>query len=660
MPPANRPRAYQAYRPDIDGLRGIAVLSAIGFHASPGRIPGGFAGVDVFFVISGFLITGVIIRALGEGSFSFAEFYARRIRRLFPALILVLGTSYLIGWFVLLPGDFVQLATRILAGAGFVSNFVEWRESGYFDQAGQAQPLLHLWSLGVEEQFYLAWPLLLFFAWKRRFSFLALALLIAAASFLFNIGTVHDDVAGVFYSPVTRFWELMLGGALACAIRGDEGLLATMLPRASLVPAQRAILNDLGSVVGLGLVVISLFVLNRDMPFPGWWAVLPVAGTLLLIASGPEGRINRKVLSQRALVSIGLISYPFYLWTWPLLAYANIVEFEAPSRGIRIAAVLAGGSLAWLTYEWVEKRVRFGRPGILGVPVLCALLCLVSCIAIVTYRWDGMAERDINKDERALFLQKYRKPGEVDFRDTDLSRQPVDSCAFFKWEQGKKENRIGEACARSGRRVTWLLWGDSYAGSLSDGIRALLPADTRLVEIVAPNCPPEVARSARGTRGNACIRSNEFAMEKIGELKPEVVILAQASGHEFTSWRSVAGEIQALGGKKIVLVGPAPQWLPSLPLVVAKHYWGAEFERVGIGLRRNNFQSEDLLRMEYENSPLLAYVSLIGGLCSEDGCLARIPGGDQNDLMAFDSGHLSRRGSIYVSQRFLRMHLLGK
>lgn len=176
---------------------------------------GGFIGVDVFFVISGFLISTIIFESLDKGTFTFAEFYARRIKRIFPALLIVLIASYAFGWFALLADEYMQLGKHIAAGAGFVSNFVLWGEAGYFDNSAETKPLLHLWSLGIEEQFYIIWPLVLWLAWKRKFSYLTITVVIASISFYFNIKEVEKDTVAAFYSPVTRFWELLSGSILA-------------------------------------------------------------------------------------------------------------------------------------------------------------------------------------------------------------------------------------------------------------------------------------------------------------------------------------------------------------------------------------------------------------------------------------------------------------
>lgn len=211
--------AKSNYRPDIDGLRAVAVLLVVGFHAFPGRFPGGFVGVDIFFVISGYLITGILLKEMESSDFSFARFYARRVRRIFPALILVLLCCFVVGWFVLLPDEFKALGKHIFGGAAFFSNFVLLHDAGYFDAAAVRKPLLHLWSLGIEEQFYIVWPVVLFLAFQiRRVGWMITAIFVA--SFLANVLTIGRNPVAAFYWPFTRAWELMSGGILVWMVNG--------------------------------------------------------------------------------------------------------------------------------------------------------------------------------------------------------------------------------------------------------------------------------------------------------------------------------------------------------------------------------------------------------------------------------------------------------
>ena len=210
------------YRPDIDGLRAIAVLAVVAYHAFPAVFKGGFIGVDIFFVISGYLISTILFVDFSKGSFSFSNFYSRRIRRIFPVLILVLFSCFIFGWFVLTAEEYRQLGKHIAAGAGFISNITFWNEAGYFDNAADTKPLLHLWSLGIEEQFYIIWPLILWIVWKSRFSLPGLIILVGTTSFFLNMFGVNHDLVSTFYSPQTRFWELLSGSLLAWVVH-DKG-----------------------------------------------------------------------------------------------------------------------------------------------------------------------------------------------------------------------------------------------------------------------------------------------------------------------------------------------------------------------------------------------------------------------------------------------------
>ncbi|MDP9010808.1 MAG: acyltransferase [Pseudomonadota bacterium] len=330
------------YRPDIDGLRAVAVLSVLLFHAFPLRLPGGFAGVDIFFVISGFLISGLILSGLERDRFSFVDFYNRRIRRIFPALLLVCGACLACGWLCLMPAEFRQLGKHVFAGAAFSSNFVLLAESGYFDVDGVIKPLRHLWSLGIEEQYYLVWPVLLFLCRKGKRSTELLLITLGLASFGFSLYMTWADRALAYYLPFTRFWELMIGSGLA--------YLERHRPVAGLANA-RANIGAIG--IALGLVLI-----NARQPFPGWWALLVCAGAALVISAGAGAWFNRRILASRPMVWVGLISYPLYLWHWPLISFANIISYHPPSIITRLAALLASVVLAWSTYRFLELPVR--------------------------------------------------------------------------------------------------------------------------------------------------------------------------------------------------------------------------------------------------------------------------------------------------------------
>ncbi|MDO9392637.1 MAG: acyltransferase, partial [Methylotenera sp.] len=317
----------------MDGLRAVAVLSVVIYHAFPKFIRGGFIGVDIFFVISGFLISTIIFGSLERNSFNFIKFYSRRIKRIFPALLLVLTASFVFGWFALLADEYKQLGKHIAGGAGFISNFLFWKESGYFDNAAETKPLLHLWSLGIEEQFYIVWPLLLWLAWKKRFNLLTITILVAVISFALNISKVHSDAVAAFYSPQTRFWELLVGSVLAYMTMHRRSLSPKFKHKldmwlgqiiyAQAPEANGKTLHNVQSLLGAFLILAGLLIITKERHFPGWWAVVPTLGALLIISAGVHSWFNRVVLSNRVLVWFGLISFPLYLWHWPLLSFVR-------------------------------------------------------------------------------------------------------------------------------------------------------------------------------------------------------------------------------------------------------------------------------------------------------------------------------------------------
>jgi peptidoglycan/LPS O-acetylase OafA/YrhL len=361
---------HPKYRRDIDGLRAIAVLSVLGFHAFPSMVGGGFVGVDIFFVISGFLISTIIWENLQSNTFTYSEFYSRRIRRLFPALVIVLAATLAFGWFVLLADEFRHLGKTLAASAGFVANFALWEDSGYFSRSADTQPLLHLWSLAIEEQFYLVWPILLSWAWAKKGTALPLALIIAAASFALNVGLVKTNPIATFYSPLSRCWELMLGAVLCFVLREKPQLIATN--------------SHWRAATGLTLVIGSVFLLEASRPFPGWWALLPTLGAFLTL-SAPDTWLSRRLLGNEALVRVGLISYPLYLWHWPLLSFARIINGEECPVAVRLLLLFVSVLLAWATSGMLEKRLRYSR-SVLAVPALGLALLVFLVGGLLSFR----------------------------------------------------------------------------------------------------------------------------------------------------------------------------------------------------------------------------------------------------------------------------------
>ena len=440
--------SHPKYRPDIDGLRAIAVMSVVLFHAFPGRLPGGFTGVDVFFIISGYLISTIIYGSLERNSFSFTEFYARRIKRIFPALLLVLVSCYAFGWFTLFADEFGQLGKHIAGGAGFISNFVLWDESGYFDTTSDIKPLLHLWSLGIEEQFYIFWPFILWAAWKVRINTLVATLIILAASFYLNIITVNAYPTEAFYFPQSRAWELLSGSVLAyLTIHGYTKYISLTL-------------RNIMSVVGIALLAYGFYFVTNS-GFPGWQAITPCLGAVLLIMAGQQAWFNNTILSSKPFVWLGLISFPLYLWHWPLLTFPRIINSGPVTYDIRIMAVIAAIVLAAITFHFVEKPLRKSKWNY-KTAALMVLMSLVGIIGYFTYSNGGITSRATVVTAKTINEQMFEgRAWPFTKNETCLNRYKFDDANSYGWwfcmtNQDKKPSIV--------------LLGNSFANHLYPGI----------------------------------------------------------------------------------------------------------------------------------------------------------------------------------------------
>ncbi len=388
------------YRPDIDGMRAIAIMSVVIFHVDPKLLPGGFLGVDIFFVISGYLISLLLFREQSQGTFSFSNFYIRRICRLFPALITVLVATLIFGYFALFADEYEQLGLHSSYAIVFLINFCLMGETGYFDLVSDAKPLLHLWSLSIEEQFYLFWPLALLF-FRRLYS--KTGLLIAGfliVSYLYAISLSGHNPDSLYYHPLSRFWQLLMGAVLASYhfIHGD-GKLPEFIDKHGL----RGMLSVLGGAFTIG----PLFVFDKYTPHPSAATFLPLLGVVMVIASA-NGVVNR-ILALKPLVFIGLISYPLYLWHWPLLSYTRIMESGSPDYWILWGCVVLAVLLAWLTWRFVEKPLR-SKAKSSRVYLLVSSMLILMMGSVLIYQENGFEDRASLSYAKKAMLQMKREP----------------------------------------------------------------------------------------------------------------------------------------------------------------------------------------------------------------------------------------------------------
>ncbi|MBJ9143433.1 acyltransferase [Citrobacter braakii] len=383
------------YRPDIDGLRAIAVVLVIIYHAFPNIVPGGFIGVDIFFVISGYLITSILSISLSNNKYSIKDFYRRRIDRLFPALLLVIFSVFIFGWFTLFPDEFMQLGKQLAGSAGFVSNIVFYSETGYFNATSPTKPLLHLWSLGIEEQFYLIFPLVLYLAYKRKVNILFIVVLLAAISFLLNILSINENVERTFYLPQYRHWELLFGAILSLIVHGEKAKRPHTLVA---IPV---------AAVSLLVILITALTLNSTVAFPGWYALLPVLASVLLIWSAQDAGPIKSVISSKPFLFIGLISYPLYLWHWPLFSLAYIINGSTPPDWLMLLLTALSFLLATLTYYFIERPLKKVSSWKKKTIPMLVLMLIIGTAGYKTYTMNGIDNRSnikISKEVSRLLI----------------------------------------------------------------------------------------------------------------------------------------------------------------------------------------------------------------------------------------------------------------
>lgn len=655
---------HPAYRPDIDGLRAIAVLGVLVYHAFPQALAGGFAGVDVFFVISGFLITTILIKSFERDAFSLRDFYARRILRLFPVLAVVLLFSLFIGAFIFLPADYEKLGLNTLGGVAFIANILLANDTGYFAGIAESNPLLHLWSLGIEEQFYLVWPLLLLLIWKRSSNVgLAISGLIAM-SFAYSVYLVLEDRSWAFYSPLSRFWELGAGGLLAFLTLHPQPRIAHMVLRVNgwLVGSggqereAGEALRHAASLVGLVLVGASFILLTPKGVFPGAGAIMPVVGSVLLIAAGPRAIVNRMLLSRRWMVGIGLISYPLYLWHWPLLAFAanaNTDGSAVSTRNLTIGMVLLSFLLAWLSYRYIESplRKRGSRRGkVISLSLAMLAASAIGCVVLV---FQGLPQR-IPVEIRDVLAGNLRDEAWM----TGLRRGVCHNMIYSGKGIGAPDVCYPDS------HPSILLWGDSHAASLYEGLAAMRKEQDYVIwQYTTDATAPFFSSEVFNNMNRSLSFVNSAVLDYLRTHSPDTILL-----HAF--WSNYAEEPQRLAellenairviretapGVRIVVLGPVPVWRGSLQQNIFNYYWRhgatAPGDRMSFGLSHKVFDFDAVLATHIRSLDV-PYVSAVDELCNDDGCLIRTGPGAKG-IAYVDGQHLSAAGSNYLARRIL-------
>ena len=642
------------YRPDVDGLRALAIVPVVFYHYGFAMFSGGFVGVDVFFVISGFLITSLIHREMIEGRFSIRHFYERRIRRIFPALFVMLAAATVAAAIILFPLDFEHYADSLFATAFFASNFEFWREAGYFDVSATLKPLLHLWSIAVEEQFYLLFPaLLLAIGTSSRATLLAVTGAFFAASFAFSVWAVSHAPSAAFYLLPSRLWELMLGAMLALA----------PLP----VPSLR-VLREILAIAGFACIVAAVALFKSSQAFPGTAALLPCVGAALIIYSGQQATFVRSLLSAKPVVFVGLISFSLYLWHWPILVFAQIALDHALVPWESWAFIALSLALAVLSWRFVELPVRRStaltwRPLFGGAAAAMAVTAICGAGVASAGGMPGRLQPEIRN---ILAEERDHEPR-------------MDIC-FGMVARDVRDGRLCRIGSTSTQTPSFILWGDSHADALLPAVERVAEQHGRAGLFAGTNsCAPllgvkrtDSAKCAPFNNAVSALALNKNITEVIldarwannaGAPAPGTMLVYDGDGRggdlasaEAVFSRGLERTVRLLSdaGKHVVIVAPVPEAGYSVPRVMAHlRMAGNKIEPtrdLSAFLAKDKFVFSILARMQKIYGAQILYPHQI--LCATGTCKLAL-----NDRPLYrDEHHLSVFGAMQllpiVSQAF--------
>jgi len=606
------------FREDINALRAIAVISVVLFHFNDVWLPGGFAGVDVFFVISGFLMTKIIIEKHEQNAFSISQFYLARANRIIPPFAVLCLALTILGWFVLTPIEYSTLGLHISSSLTFVSNFVFWKESGYFEAGSHEKWLLHTWSLSVEWQFYILYPIALALLMKFTSMAKLKALILASAilSLLLSMWATDIWPTPSYYLLPTRAWELLIGG------------LAYLYPYSPRKSQQNYMVWG-----GVTLLILSFVFLTKHTPWPSSLTVLPVLATYLIIQARSTNHIVfTNIISQK----LGSWSYSIYLWHWPIAVaiYTFSLGSSAGYLGI-LLSILCG----YISYRFVEQAKFSAKLSLIDMvkskPV--TLMLFTAGLGYAIHYSEGVSSsyRSISNTEEAKYLAQYH---------IDNYRKVKKAATTF--DKNKQSGHGGI-----------FIWGDSHAHALSYGIRETFTGVT-VNQVTAQGCRPLVKQDTltTGSAKRICDKANKKAISSILNIKPDVILLVQRRRHDENDFREIKRHLTQQGiNAQIILVGPVPQWQPSLPNTIAKRHFDPN-ERVFYdpSFVSELFNVNDMLKQTYKDSDIL-HISLLDKLCEERRCLAKID--HQNTPLVWDYGHLSLEGSVFVVENILKQEI---
>jgi len=625
------------FRTDINGLRAIAVIAVVLFHFNAAWLPGGFAGVDVFFVISGFLMTGIIFRGIEKNNFSLLKFYVARANRIIPALAALCLVLLVFGWFYLNSIDYKALGNHVASSLAFVSNIIYWQDSGYFAASSHEKWLLHTWSLSAEWQFYIIYPLVLVV--MRKFMSIgamkATVLVGTILGFIFCIFVTYKLPNSAYYLLPARAWEMMIGG------------VAYLYPWT--VPEQK---KKPLEWLGLLLIVASYFFISKDSPWPGYLALFPVLGAFFILqAQRNDSVITNNVIFQK----LGAWSYSIYLWHWPLVV--AIYYYSLDDVFIYLGLVLSV-LLGFLSNKYIEKiKFRNDFSSVISYlkckPMYMALCVILLSSIIINTDGANIEQRSMTSDPKFLYLKKYLSKDYKDNLHITFRRE----CNFLdssKEAVNKVRSVLASSClAVDKNKRTVLIWGDSHAQAIAQGFQSV---NYNLMQVATSSCKPDINQQLnldlKGSKSLACDKSNAYAVELIKKSSPDMVVLAQRNKHELTDFNAITQTLKAYGVKQVVVIGPVIQLNGAkiLPKLITRIAFDVNNKYMALSLFNQDIVlSEMAMKAMVDNNYL--YLSLFDFLCENKQCLVKVD--NDNTPLLFDYGHLTYEGANYIYKSYL-------
>jgi len=610
---------HEPYRFDIQGLRAIAVLSVVIFHINPMLLPGGYIGVDIFFLISGYLIMGFIWRDLKHNSFNLLRFYTKRIYRLFPALFAMVIVSTIAAYYILLPNESEIYLKSMLSILFYFSNFYFYTEADYFNDAMAFYPLLHTWSLSVEEQFYMLFPLILIWIYTKQKKFIFMWLVwIALLSLVLSQWYVHADASFAFFASPTRFFQFIMGGIIAIVLQRSN-------------PSKN--LGDIGVISGLVLIVISLYTYSEKTLFPGLNALLPSVGTGLVLYFGVQSYYSKFVLENKVVDMIGNASYSIYLWHWPLIVFYKLKvspNLSVNEQGLLFLLSIFLGILSWYFIENKFRKKDISNVNLKPIGKVLLISVVTMLFSFVIFK--------VYPYENLRYLKKANE-----YLKYDASKFRAGSCFLTSKFNDVKFYDESLCVTHVKGKKNYLLFGDSHAAHYYSALEELMQDDETLTQVTSSGCSPILPYSG----AKRCAGLNKWAYEELIQEKYfDTIILSGNWRLENKKNFQYSLEQLLKHTDKVVVLGASMEYKQSLPRLLLNLKNTEDSTQIyKYGGSYPTFLKIDKMIKSYVTMDNAIYISTLDKLCSNKGCTTITPNGVP---INFDNGHLSHDGAMYI------------